>query len=1401
MMRKLLLFLLLPFIGFAQEDLVKWNGPGTKAPSVNTNYTAAVAAGDLSNGSNLTVTPAQGEGFKGSPWPTSFAIDDTKYFQFTTAAKTGYKIKLNAFKFTYRGDANLYVNRYQVRYSKDNFATSTLLVDETTSPGRINKSLNLSNVTLYAGETITIRVYGYKLKPNSDPNSPLFLINLSSIENGNTTPTITGSVLPYDASDLNANDDLVSTKEKRAVSFDPLTNDTHYNGSTMTYTQPPAAHGTVTNNDNILTFTPATNFKGTSSFTYTLKKGNKTATATVSVFVEEATPRLIIWNGAVDQPKAVVTDANIIANDISASGVNLTTNSNPNYFNLTNVQTSTIKNTVNLNKYAQVSVRPKANYKLTLTQFKFIYNSPSGNEGATKYEVRYSTDPTFPDDGKILLGSTTAVQGTDTEVTLNFPANTVVTSSPNQTFYIRIYPYGVQNIYNGYFRIKHDYGGEVGPTISGIVDTSNLLTANPDLITTDSNTAIIVPILENDENYSALASITSTQPASGGSVQVNDKTNVTFTPAVGFIGTSSFVYTLYDGKNYSSATVTVTVTPPPCVPSLTAGVNSWKGYVYTYTGNTPAMTTYVGSVAEKAMFDRKTGTDVITGDTSVAPNAFCGTVPSERFYVRYLMKTTTEAGKFNFTVGGDDGYRLYIDGDLVIDNWQDQGYAVRSTLHNLKEGTHDFVLEYYEKEGASRLSIIYGIIKGDTLLPFGDNKWNVFGFNSANIALVADSYAGTYVDTSLDINTQSKWNALVSPSYYSGWEGAPMPVDQFTITYKRKGFPCGRYQLELVNCDDVGEIYIDGVKIFTQSIYTNTTSLINGGKTYPLNKTSTVEVRLREDGGEAKLALNFIDTPFVYDGSVAPQSGSSITVNKSTVLTNDLEVCTCIIAAGKTLTIAADKTLTVNENIVVNGDGKLIIKNNGSLVQTNDNATYTGAVNSFDMERISTPMADFDYTYWSSAVADKKLNVLSPNTLADKYMSFSGTNWIIENGNTIMKPGKGYIIRVPKRDTGYPNGKDYWNTSTYSQTVNFIGIPNNGIIKGESLLADKFYLVGNPYPSALDAAKFLNANTFINGTIYFWTHNTAIGVVGIHKYNSNDYASYNLTGGVATRPSQAPGRNMNTPSGKIASGESFFISTNDVGTVTFNNSMRPVGANNQFFKRDNTSKNKEAENGRMWLNMTNETGAFKQALIGYIEGATNDFENRFDGESFDGNAYIDFYSIDNGRNYVIQGRALPFTDTDIVALGYRSSIEGEFAISIEQVDGDLVNQVVYLEDKVTAKVHDLRAGKYTFTTAKGTFSDRFVLRYTNKTLGIDDFENTDSDLIVSVKNKAIKVTSEKENIKEVMVYDLSGKLLYEKNKVGATELQIANLQSANQMVLIKIVLENGHTTTKKAIFQ
>ncbi|MFB9110504.1 T9SS sorting signal type C domain-containing protein [Flavobacterium gyeonganense] len=241
--------------------------------------------------------------------------------------------------------------------------------------------------------------------------------------------------------------------------------------------------------------------------------------------------------------------------------------------------------------------------------------------------------------------------------------------------------------------------------------------------------------------------------------------------------------------------------------------------------------------------------------------------------------------------------------------------------------------------------------------------------------------------------------------------------------------------------------------------------------------------------------------------------------------------------------------------------------------------------------------------------------------------------------------------------------------------------------------------------------------------------------------------------------------------------------------------------NIQLLKPSKTSKPSVLEKHRIWLNMTNTGGAFKQLLVGYIEGATNGYDSDFDGITLDKNLYIDFYSINSNRNLVIQGRALPFNDSDTVPLGYRTIIAGEFTISIDQVDGMLTNQAVYLEDKLTNTINDLRQHAYTFTTATGVFNNRFVLRYTNKTLNTDDFEAVNDVVSIGIKNQIISVNSTFENIDKISVYNISGQQLLNQENIRDKQSIIQDLPSAQQILLVKVVLENGKSITKKALFK
>jgi hypothetical protein len=239
----------------------------------------------------------------------------------------------------------------------------------------------------------------------------------------------------------------------------------------------------------------------------------------------------------------------------------------------------------------------------------------------------------------------------------------------------------------------------------------------------------------------------------------------------------------------------------------------------------------------------------------------------------------------------------------------------------------------------------------------------------------------------------------------------------------------------------------------------------------------------------------------------------------------------------------------------------------------------------------------------------------------------------------------------------------------------------------------------------------------------------------------------------------------------------------------------------QFFESSTTSKTSALEKHRIWLNMTNTEGAFKQLLVGYIEGATNGYDSKFDGITLDKNPYIDFYSINLGSNLVIQGRALPFNESDAVPLGYRTIIEGEFTISIDEVDGMFSDHPVYLEDKLTHTINDLRQNSYTFTTTTGVFNNRFVLRYTNKTLNTDDFEAVNDVVSIGIKNRMISVNSTMANIDKISVYNISGQQLSNKENIRDTYSIIQDLPSNQQILLVKVLLENGKSITKKALFK
>src|SRR5262245_11814940 len=84
-------------------------------------------------------------------------------------------------------------------------------------------------------------------------------------------------------------------------------------------------------------------------------------------------------------------------------------------------------------------------------------------------------------------------------------------------------------------------------------------------------------------------------------------------------------------------------------------------------------------------------------------------IPFDWYSVRWTGRVTAPAaGVRRIGVEGNDGYRLYLDNTLVIDNWQKRSYSSRLANVNWKANTtHDIRLEFFESTGNARVKLVW----------------------------------------------------------------------------------------------------------------------------------------------------------------------------------------------------------------------------------------------------------------------------------------------------------------------------------------------------------------------------------------------------------------------------------------------------------------------------------------------------------------------------------------------------------------------------------------------------------------------------------------------------------------------------------------------------------------------
>jgi hypothetical protein len=73
-----------------------------------------------------------------------------------------------------------------------------------------------------------------------------------------------------------------------------------------------------------------------------------------------------------------------------------------------------------------------------------------------------------------------------------------------------------------------------------------------------------------------------------------------------------------------------------------------------------------------------------------------------------IARTSVEiqdGGRHNLAVTSDDGVRVMVDGKTVLENWTWHGPTRDRAERDLSVGKHDFVLEYFQIDGASALNL------------------------------------------------------------------------------------------------------------------------------------------------------------------------------------------------------------------------------------------------------------------------------------------------------------------------------------------------------------------------------------------------------------------------------------------------------------------------------------------------------------------------------------------------------------------------------------------------------------------------------------------------------------------------------------------------------------------------
>lgn len=458
----------------------------------------------------------------------------------------------------------------------------------------------------------------------------------------------------------------------------------------------------------------------------------------------------------------------------------------------------------------------------------------------------------------------------------------------------------------------------------------------------------------------------------------------------------------------------------------------------------------------------------------------------------------------------------------------------------------------------------------------------------------------------------------------------------------------------------------------------------------------------------------------------------------------------------------------------VNSNGNMIFDNGASLYSGLTGPTFS-TVNGNITYRRQGNTSQYVYNFWGAPISNATLASLSaPGLIPNLYayntanatgLDYLGTQagWQPLTPGTAMQPTKGYI-------------------ATGAGLANFTGLPNQinlSYTPQSGAGGNDFNLLANPYPAPLGASNFLTANAarIVGGAMYLWDDDASGGT----DYGAGDFIVYTGLGTVN-------GPNSGSPfSGNIGSCQGFFVNYNTAGggTFSFTNAMKVYGTNSEFFDATTIT--------RMRLRMENVNTVASEAIVAFLEDATDAADAQYDALRLAGNTQMSLYTFNGNLEYAVQ--AWPtLTNERVIDLGTVNTVAGPSTIAMNMFENFDPSVIVYLEDTELGVFHNLTENSiYSFNnTGLNGETVRFRLHF-RAPIGVAssmDCSGTESGKIIVANPNATPVALEVKNANNEVVATAAA-------FVG--EHEVTNLSAGNYS--LNLTYADGGSTTKNAVVE